>query len=943
MPKDPLLEARRILKKRGKKSSELFSKKKIEEYQRFWRKAGPKRFAEEVLTCPLDVPKHPDFNREEWENEEPHLCKGCTMSQGKEVYHKKFRNNGVPYHIILSEEQIEYLSDLAGDRIEESPFWTNGVMQSLIAAARGCLAGETKVQMFDGTIKELKDIQIDDEVVSFDKKTNSLVKGKVINAEWHGIDIVWKLGGSKEKSNSVFITDEHPILDSKKEFRKAVNFERDKYRNRKNKSIFIEEFDTKKELISDEKIKLLALLISEGHYTKNQTPKITNSNLDLLNEMKTIIRKEFNDLNPKFYKKGGNGWDLVLSRDYNDTRPKNGKRGSQSSKFVKWLDGIGILGQVKETKCLPKIIFESSNRQIRLFLKYFILGDGNKDIRIDKRIGRTKKTTSMSLYAGLSLKLAKDLSNLLMRLGIYSIIKRRDRPNPAYTVKFYQKWKLERLTIPTETIYSQQKTGFYDEEYKTTNVYHIEVYPHKNYLAEGFIVHNAGKTFIFAIWDTWQIVTQDRWQITCMGGSSKQSKIIQGYINDWRIDIKMIKVIIHRSLRGIDRYCITVGRSKCDFPACSTTSARGPHVNEVQIDEACEAEDKSEDGAKAVAAVQWQTTGKREGRIQLSSTAHYIHGSFYEYMTKPEYGFIVYRWAIAKHISGEKDPYKTYTDKDPTHWLPNVWWLTQDEIEQKRRSKSDEEWLCEALGGASMASGAVFKKKDLDIIICGMCENCEPYKWGHCKLIEMAGLGTEKNPIKYIIDRRGGFDYGVSDAPCALTILGRKLHFVFVLWNDEQLGLREEEKLDWIDNNMMSFNTWTFIPDPAVAGKHLNEKLEEKGYSIYIIPVDEKTARVYNVINFVEKHKIIIPKAFWYLTQSLRRLAWKNNKIRKIGDHSFDSLQYGMVDFILEGGVNILDEFLKRTENQSKKREGEKTSKPKLSGWSLDALIGEKK
>lgn len=97
----------------------------------------------------------------------------------------------------------------------------------------------------------------------------------------------------------------------------------------------------------------------------------------------------------------------------------------------------------------------------------------------------------------------------------------------------------------------------------------------------------AGKTFVFGIYDCWEIAVNDKIKITCMGGSSKQSEIIQDYIDDWRIDAPMLNTIIYKSLRGIKMYCKTLGRSVCMFPACSPTSARGQHVNIVEIDEAC--------------------------------------------------------------------------------------------------------------------------------------------------------------------------------------------------------------------------------------------------------------------------------------------------------------------------------------------------------------------
>jgi len=426
----------------------------------------------------------------------------------------------------------------------------------------------------------------------------------------------------------------------------------------------------------------------------------------------------------------------------------------------------------------------------------------------------------------------------------------------------------------------------------------------------------SGKTFILAVWCCWLLVTHDKYSITYMGGSMSQSKICQSYIDDWRYDVPLLYRIINKSLKGIDRYATTLWRGKISFSACSPTAARGPHVNEVCLDEVATAEDKSEEGSKAVKAAMWQITGKRISRLIMASTTHFVGGMFYEYMSNPKkYGFKVYQWAIAKHISGKK-PVETYTDKNPQHWQPNVWWLTQKEIEKFRRTKSDEEFLCEGLGGASMASGAVFKKTDLDVCICTLCDECIPYDYEKCKLVKLAGLGIEDDPTKYIIERMAGFDYGVSEAPCALTVVGRKKDVVFILFNEEQIGLREEEKISWIHDNCQKWKTWTFIPDPAVAGKHLNEKLEDKGYAVYIIPEAEKMERVYNLINFVEKHKIVIPKAYWYLTQSLRKLAWDSRgKIRKVDDHSQDSCAYAIVDFRVEEGGDVLEQFL----NQPKK------------------------
>jgi hypothetical protein len=280
-------------------------------------------------------------------------------------------------------------------------------------------------------------------------------------------------------------------------------------------------------------------------------------------------------------------------------------------------------------------------------------------------------------------------------------------------------------------------------------------------------------------------------------------------------------------------------------------------------------------------------------------------------MMNPEkYGFKVYKWAIAKHREGKK-PLECYTDKNPNNWLSNVWWMSNADIQKMRKAKSNEEWLCEALGEASMASGAVFKKDDLDVVICNLCEECEPYNWDKCKLCKLANTGTQDDPTKYILDRRIGFDYGISESPTAVTIVGRKSDIVFVLFNDEQIGLREEDKVEWVHTNCQQWKTWDFIPDPAVGGKALNEKFEDLGYAVFVIPEQDKAERVYNLINFVEKRKIIVPNIFWHLTQSLRKCAWDSDgKIRKVDDHSFDSLCYSLVDWTVETESDIMSEFL---------------------------------
>jgi len=423
----------------------------------------------------------------------------------------------------------------------------------------------------------------------------------------------------------------------------------------------------------------------------------------------------------------------------------------------------------------------------------------------------------------------------------------------------------------------------------------------------------AGKTFILAVWDCWRLCTKDYYEITCMGGSAEQSKIIQKYMDFWRRVHPQIGRIINRSPKAIgNRGCLTYYNSEVKFIPCSPTAAMGPHVNEVQADEVCAAESKGVEGQEAIEAIDWQITGRPDTFVWMTSTSHFLLGKFYEILMNPHLlGFKVYFWGIAKHVSGKPNN-QIYTDRDPTHWKPAVWWVTEEDIQKLRRRKSNEEWLCWALGYPSLASGQVFKRGDLEIAVCNICEKaggeCIPYKFGHCKLIEMFNLGDITNPIKFIIDRKAGFDFG-DPAPCALTIGGTRLtnkgNVVFILYSEEMKGLSQTEVIDWINNKLSAFHVQEFNPDPSIGGKHVNEMISELGYAVNILDEGAKEERVQNLKAITEKHNIVVPVAFWQLINSLKAVHRDNQgRIVKLNDHSFDSICYLCCDWgELEGNV----------------------------------------
>jgi hypothetical protein len=407
----------------------------------------------------------------------------------------------------------------------------------------------------------------------------------------------------------------------------------------------------------------------------------------------------------------------------------------------------------------------------------------------------------------------------------------------------------------------------------------------------------AGKTFMLSLLILFKLVAEDYFVVNVIGGSLNQTEILQSYLDFFRDNVPEIGNILPRSLYGLKPRITSRYHSKCVFLATSPSAARGPRCNLLVIDEYCTGESKSKLGAKSLKAATFQMMGRKDAKLLLTSTSDFVRGRFYEILQSPQkFGFKVYRWSTARHVSGKEARF-VYTDKNPEHWKSNCWWITDDQIQNARKNSSDSEFIVEVLGGISMASGFVFNIDDLNVAECKMCSECKPYEWGHCKLITQFELGEEGNPIKNVIDRKSGFDYGMP-APCALTIVGKRGKLVFVLFSDEVRGMRTSEIIEWIVENLTQYQTEDFIPDPSAPSEAVVQEVEEHEFSRIIIESNEKYERIETVKNLMEKHTIIVPTAFWRLMKSLKTVCYdQSGKIVKRDDHSFDSLCYACSDY----------------------------------------------
>jgi replicative DNA helicase len=98
-------------------------------------------------------------------------------------------------------------------------------------------------------------------------------------------------------------------------------------------------------------------------------------------------------------------------------RLTHGKR----NPIAAWLDKLGLFGKRSHEKFVPKEVFALPNDQVALFLKHLWATDGS--VRWDAKGGQAR-----IYYATTSRQLADDVTQLLLRVGVYARIKRAKKP-----------------------------------------------------------------------------------------------------------------------------------------------------------------------------------------------------------------------------------------------------------------------------------------------------------------------------------------------------------------------------------------------------------------------------------------------------------------------------------------------------------------------------------
>lgn len=384
------------------------------------------------------------------------------------------------------------------------PAFTSPYGWRCVPILTGCVCAGTKVWNNKGELVNIENLYKEDGILGFDLSTQSLSKEKITYwqkpHEKECYRITTKLGRILECS------EDHPIL-----FRSRN--ERSGHRSNRIRKVYFKE--TKDLKVNDQVAiiesvpifgveqmwnpRMVGMLIGDGSYGFDKTPVFSNCDKDL----NDFIEKNFNTVTEKSYTtKDG--------RIYKETRIKH---------ICSELRSLGIYGQTKNKKCLPRRINSYNKESLASLLAGIFDTDGCIHVG--------QKSKIINLTAG-HRSILEEIKYLLIKFGIHSSINYH-KPNLKNTkdkngwftlliadrrsilsfienIPLLIKYKIEKLEelrqfflnkkdrIPREINNLRFESIKSIEYIGIKPVYNLTANNTHTYIANGIVTHNTGGT-----------------------------------------------------------------------------------------------------------------------------------------------------------------------------------------------------------------------------------------------------------------------------------------------------------------------------------------------------------------------------------------------------------------------------------------------------------------
>jgi len=291
----------------------------------------------------------------------------------------------------------------------------------LVAGKRGsgkCLHEDTLISLADGSQIPIKYLENNKEKIF--SLNNQLKIEKSEKTEFFSREVNKLLKIKFRSGKEIKLTPEHPLL-TIKGWKPAQELIIGSRIATPRKILF------GKEEIPEEKVKILAYLLAEGHLS-NGFCLFSNNDEKIVKEFRECINLFDSNLKIDIHSKGGCFRISQKEKKYKITEIKRNEKGQfkdnnvryEKSSLVKWLIDLGIYGKLSVQKFIPDNIMKLKKEQISIFLNRLFSCDGS----IYCKNTQTGKTWQIS-YASSSEKMIRQVQNLLLRFGVLS--KLRDR------------------------------------------------------------------------------------------------------------------------------------------------------------------------------------------------------------------------------------------------------------------------------------------------------------------------------------------------------------------------------------------------------------------------------------------------------------------------------------------------------------------------------------
>jgi intein/homing endonuclease len=416
---------------------------------------------------------------------------------------------------------------------------------------RRCLAPGTKVLMADGTWRSIEDIKVGEYVASRNNK-NQLVRKKVILEHDNGVKDIYKILLSN--GLSIDCTSNHPLL--------ALERTDDGIHTKKvwksiedglckgTKVVVMKHYEKWGNIHNPSLGALLGYLLTDGYIAGNgQTPKFTNNNERMINEVAQLSKDLFDydcRIRPK-----GNGYDIHIT---------DGDK-STSNKLATVLDELGLLGLKSKNKTLPDISDCWDKETIMACINRMFSGDGGAYVHQN---GKNRIATELMLCST-SYEMLDKVRLCLLKVGVVGNIGKEERPykddiSILYKLRIADCTSIENFFANVGMIFGKEeackqvleavnnkakrrKTGSDQFQYVTiksinhigkSQTYDIGVEDTHNFVSNGIINHNTGKTTTMVVHIIWYAFTH----------KSSAQVIATPYENQIRLIFDMIKAFV---------------------------------------------------------------------------------------------------------------------------------------------------------------------------------------------------------------------------------------------------------------------------------------------------------------------------------------------------------------------------------------------------------------